>query len=133
MSSKRIRVLVAEDDEVNARTARIILEQLGCSVDVAGDGTEAVGYFRTGDYDLILMDWQMPLMDGIEATARIRAMPGGLTMPIIGTTAGKSQAECLKGGMNDVVPKPFLFDKMQGILSRWTNWTHAPRADASEA
>ncbi len=133
MSVQKIRVLVAEDDEVNAKTARIILEQLGCSVDVAGDGTEAVDYFRERDYDLILMDWQMPLMNGIEATARIRAMPDGLTIPIIGTTAGKAQAECLKGGMNEVVPKPFLFDKMRDILSRWTNWKSAPKAEASEA
>ncbi len=71
-------------------------------------------HFRERDYDLILMDWQMPLMNGIEATARIRAMPGGLTMPIIGTTSGKAHAECLKGGMNEVVPKPFLFDKNAG-------------------
>jgi CheY-like chemotaxis protein len=125
MPENKIRVLVAEDDEVNAKAARTMLEQLGCSVDVATDGTEAVD-FRNRDYDLILMDWQMPLMDGIEATARIRAMPGGLTTPIVGTTAGKAHAECLKGGMNDVVPKPFLFDKMRYVLSRWTRWTGAP-------
>jgi CheY-like chemotaxis protein len=133
MSKKKIRVLVAEDDEVNAKAARMILEQLGCLVDVATDGTEAVDHFRARDYDLILMDWQMPLMDGIEATARIRAMPGGETMPIVGTTAGKAQAECLKGGMNEVVPKPFVFDKMRYVLSRWTNWTLAPKPGPSQA
>jgi CheY-like chemotaxis protein len=126
MSKSKIRVLVAEDDEVNAKAARLMLEQLGCLVDVATDGTEAVEHFREGDYDLILMDWQMPLMNGIEATARIRAMPGGLTLPIIGTTSGKAHAECLKGGMNEVVPKPFLLAKMRDILSRWTRWTGAP-------
>ncbi len=91
---------------------------------------EAVEHFRDRDYDLILMDWQMPLMNGIEATARIRAMPGGLTMPIVGTTSGKAHAECLKGGMNDVVPKPFLFDKMRYVLSRWTDWTGTRRNPA---
>jgi CheY-like chemotaxis protein len=133
MSKKQIRVLVAEDDEVNAKAARRMLEQLGCLVDVATDGAQAVDYFREREYDLILMDWQMPLMDGIEATARIRAMPGGLTMPIVGTTAGKAHAECLKGGMNDVVPKPFLFDKMRYVLSRWTNWVDPPKLNPCEA
>jgi len=130
---KKIRVLVAEDDEVNAKAARTMLERLGCHVDVATDGTEAVEHFRDRDYDLILMDWQMPLMDGIEATARIRAMPRGEGTPIVGTTAGKAQAECLKGGMNDVVPKPFLLDKMRYILSRWTHWTGSPTPGCCEA
>lgn len=123
MSRKKIRVLVAEDDEVNAKAARMMLEQLGCLVDVATDGTEAVDHFRDRDYDLILMDWQMPLMNGIEATAHIRAMPKGEGTPIVGTTAGRGHAECLTGGMNDIVPKPFLFDKMRYVLSRWTTWS----------
>ncbi len=133
MSIAKIRVLVVEDDEVNARVARTMLERLGCHVDVATDGTEAVEHFRKRDYDLILMDWQMPRMDGIEATARIRSMPGGQAMPIIGTTAGEAQAECLKGGMNDVVPKPFLYNKMRHVLSRWTGWTPPPRPSPCEA
>jgi CheY-like chemotaxis protein len=133
MSSKKIRVLVAEDDEVNAKAARMMLEQLGCLVDVATNGTEAVDHFRDRDYDLILMDWQMPLMNGIEATARIRTMPGGQATPIVGTTSGKAHEECLKGGMNDVVPKPFLFDKMRYVLSRWTGWTGMPKPGPCEA
>ena len=126
-------MLVAEDDEVNAKTARTMLEQLGCFVDIATDGAQAVDHFRDRDYDLILMDWQMPRMDGIEATARIRAMPGGIATPIVGTTSGKAHAECLKGGMNDVVPKPFLFEKMRYVLSRWTRWTGAPASGACQA
>jgi two-component system sensor histidine kinase/response regulator len=133
LSMNKIRVLVAEDDEVNAKAARTMLEQLGCSVDVATNGTEAVDHFRERDYDLILMDWQMPLMNGIEATARIRSMPGGIGTPIVGTTAGKAHEECLKGGMNDVVPKPFLFDKMRYVLSRWTRWTGAPISGPCQA
>jgi CheY-like chemotaxis protein len=133
MSIRKIRVLVAEDDEVNAKAARMMLEQLGCQVDVATDGTEAVEHFRNRDYDLVLMDWQMPLMNGIEATARIRALPGGAATPIVGTTTGKAHAECLKGGMNEVVPKPFLFDKLRYVLSRWTGWTGAPQTGPCEA
>ncbi len=133
MPVNKIRVLVAEDDEVNAKAARTMLEQLGCFVDIATDGLQAVDHFRDRDYDLILMDWQMPRMDGIEATARIRAMPGGIATPIVGTTAGKAHAECLKGGLNDVVPKPFLFEKMRHVLSRWTRWTPTPASDACGA
>jgi two-component system, sensor histidine kinase and response regulator len=129
---KRIRVLVAEDDETNATAARMILEQLGCSVDVAPDGARAVDYFRARDYDLILMDSQMPQMDGIEATVRIRAMPGGQTTPIVGTTAGESHLACLQSGMNEIVPKPFVFERMRYVLSRWTNWT-APRPNSAQA
>jgi CheY-like chemotaxis protein len=133
MSFKKIRVLVAEDDEVNAKAARMMLEHLGCSVDVASDGTEAVDHFRDRDYDLILMDWQMPMMDGIEATARIRTMPRGDATPIVGTTAGRAHAECLKGGMDDVVPKPFLVDRMRYVLLRWTKWTAVPKTGRCEA
>ena len=133
MSIKKIRVLVAEDDEVNAKAARLMLEQLGCSVDIATDGMKAVEQFRQRDYDLILMDWQMPLMNGVEATARIRTMPGGAGTPIIGTTSGKEHDECLKAGMNAVVPKPFLMDKMRSVLSQWTSWTAAPPPCSCEA
>jgi CheY-like chemotaxis protein len=133
MSLRKIRVLVAEDDEVNAKAARMMLEQLGCHVDVATDGTEAVERFRDLDYDLILMDSQMPFMNGIEATACIRALPGGHGTPIVGTTSGKAHAECLEGGMNEVVPKPFLLDKMRYVLTRWTSWTGLPKQDPCRA
>ena len=123
MPVNKVRVLVAEDDEVNAKAAHTMLEQLGCFVDVATDGTQAVEHFRDRDYDLVLMDWQMPGMDGIEATARIRAMPGGQATPIVGTTARTAHDECLQAGMNDVIPKPFSFDKLKYVLSRWTRWT----------
>ena len=129
----QIRVLVAEDDEVNAKAARMILEQLGCAVDIAKDGAKAVDHFRSRDYDLILMDSQMPRMNGIEATARIRAMPGGQTIPIVGTTAGESHLECLQSGMNEIVPKPFVSEKMRYVLARWTNWTAGPKPNCAQA
>ncbi|HTR34434.1 MAG TPA: response regulator [Bryobacteraceae bacterium] len=122
MSIAKIRVLVAEDDEVSAKAARTMLERLGCSVDNASDGSEAVDLFRNYSYDLILMDGQMPGMGGIEATARIRLLPGGAATPIIGTTSGRSHAEYLNAGMNEVIPKPFLLEKMRYVLSRWTRW-----------
>ncbi len=133
MLTKRIRVLVAEDDEANARVARTILERLGCAADLATNGVEAIEYFGRHTYDLILMDWQMPVMDGIEATARIRGMPHGKTTPIVGTTSRGDHAECLAAGMNDVVPKPFLFEKLRPVLARWTNWTNWKEPDVAEA
>jgi len=133
MFVKKIRVLLAEDDETNAKAARGMLEQLGCSVDVVMDGTEAVEHFRERLYDLVLMDAQMPLMNGFEATICIRALPGGDATPIIGTTSGNSHEDCLKAGMNEVVPKPFMRDKLKHVLSRWTHWGQAPKACCSEA
>ena len=118
-----IRVLVAEDDEVNAKAATFMLRQLGCWVDVVENGSEAVDRFRERDYDLILMDLQMPFVNGIEATTLIRAHARGKATPIVGTTSGNGHAECITAGMNDVVPKPFLLQKMRYMLTRWTNWT----------
>jgi CheY-like chemotaxis protein len=122
MSTEVIRVLVVEDDEVSAKAVLVMLERLGCSVEIAEDGIKAVESFRHHRYDLILMGWQMPRMDGFEATARIRAMPRGQETPIIGTTAGRDRAECLAAGMSDLMPKPFGIEKLRTVLTRWTAW-----------
>ena len=122
MSTKTIRVLVAEDDAANAQVARTMLERLGCMVHVAVNGAEAIKLFSEGEYELILMDWQMPVMDGFEATARIRNMPRGRITPIVGTTARMARAECLAAGMDDLMPKPFLTKNLRVELSRWTTW-----------
>ncbi|HUA19073.1 MAG TPA: response regulator [Bryobacteraceae bacterium] len=123
-------MLLAEDDEVSAKAARTMLELLGCSVDVVYDGPDAVNLFRENNYDLVLMDGRMPSMTGIEATAQIRLLPGGESTPIVGTTSGRNHAESLHAGMNEIVPKPFLLEKMRYVLSRWTNWTAPPKAEA---
>lgn len=122
MIPSQYRILVVEDDEVNAQVARTILERMGFEVDVAPDGSQAVEYFEHRPYNLIFMDWQMPVMDGPEATARIRLKPGGEAIPIIATTASRDRAECLMAGMNDVVPKPYRAEKLKLVLRRWTNW-----------
>jgi CheY-like chemotaxis protein len=122
MSTELIRVLVVEDDEVSAKAVRVMLERLACSVDIVEDGAKAVESFRRHKYDLVLMGWQMPVMDGFEATARIRTMLHGKQIPIIGTTAGRDRAECLAAGMNDLIPKPFQIEKLRLILLRWTTW-----------
>ncbi len=123
MSTELMRVLVVEDDEVSAKAVQVMLDRLACSVEIAEDGAKAVKMFRERQkYDLVLMGWQMPVMDGFEATARIRAMPRGHHIPIIGTTAGRDRAECLAAGMNDLMPKPFRIEKLRSVLTRWTAW-----------
>jgi CheY-like chemotaxis protein len=106
---------------------RTMLERLGCRVDVAANGVEAIHYFERSEYDLILMGWQMPLMDGFEATARIRARPNGQVTPIVGTTAARDRAECLAAGMNDRMPKPFQLDGLRALLAKWTLWEDRPK------
>ena len=122
MSIQKIQVLLVEDDEISAQAARTMLERLGCQIDTASTGGEAIELFRKQTYDLILMDWQMPHMDGLETTAHIRRMPQGRVTPIVGTTASMSRLECLAAGMNDVMPKPFLFTTLKMGLTKWTVW-----------
>ena len=112
---------MAESDEVSARVAQAILERLGYAVDVAATGPEVLQLFARTDYQLILMDSLMPQMNGFEATARIRQLPGGREIPIIGTTAQWSRAECIKAGMDDLASKPFERARLEAILSSWIN------------
>jgi CheY-like chemotaxis protein len=112
-------VLVVDDDEVSAHVARTILEGMGCQVDIASDGAEAVELFREAVYSLVLMDWQMPVMDGIEATAKIRKMLHGSVTPIVGTTSRLDRAECLATGMDDLMPKPFTAGNMKSVVTKW--------------
>ena len=123
MSIESIHVLVVEDDEISARAVSTMLKRLGCAVDVAGDGAKAIDCFRQRNYALFLMGWQMPVMDGFEATARIRSMPRGQGTPIVGTTPARDRAECIAAGMNDLMPKPFGLEKLRLVLSRWTTWS----------
>ncbi|MEP6961967.1 MAG: response regulator [Acidobacteriota bacterium] len=112
-------VLVAEDDEVSANAVKQMLQRFGCSVHVAENGAQAVALCGVQKYDLILMDGQMPVMDGVEATLRIRALPGGSTTPIVGTSSQRSRLESIEGGMNDVLAKPFERQKIRALLEKW--------------
>lgn len=122
MSIRQTRVLLVEDDEISAQAARTMLERLRCQVDTASTGSEAIELFGKKTYDLVLMDWQMPQMDGLETTVRLRRMAQGRVTPIVGTTASMSRLECLAAGMNDVMPKPFLFTTLKLGLAKWTLW-----------
>jgi two-component system sensor histidine kinase/response regulator len=116
------RVLVAEDNEVNQKVAVRVLEKLGCRVDVADNGAEAVAACERTSYAAVFMDGQMPVLDGFEATARIREREGGRARtPIIAMTASAMQGDrerCLAAGMDDYVSKPISPEAMEAVLRR---------------
>ena len=117
------RILVAEDDEVNQELALELLRTtLGFPVDIAADGAEAVELVRQHRYDLILMDMQMPGMDGVEATRRIRRLPNGDQVPILAMTANafsSDRVNCLDAGMDDFVTKPVDPDVLFASILKW--------------
>jgi two-component system sensor histidine kinase/response regulator len=121
-SLQGIRVLLAEDDPVNRLLARDLLEGWGIEVAEADNGREAVVRAAQGGFDLILMDIQMPEMDGYEASRRIGALPGGKDLPIIAVTAhamADERQKCLAAGMKDCITKPVEAETLYSALCRW--------------
>lgn len=127
------RVLVAEDNLVNQKVARVVLEKLGYLVDVVATGREAVTAWETGRYRLILMDCQMPELDGYEATREIRRLENGeRRIPIVALTAHAMQgadADCKAAGMDDYLSKPLDRSKLQACLERFLPNPAEPRPD----
>jgi CheY-like chemotaxis protein len=116
------RILVAEDNEINRELALSWLQDVGLSADTANDGREAVQRAQAVAYDLILMDMQMPVMDGLAATRAIRALPGGAAMPILALTANafaEEREQCLAAGMNDFIMKPVNLGALYASLLKW--------------
>ena len=124
MALPDLHVLLVDDNVVNQRVARRVLERAGCVVHVVANGQEAIDAVETARFDLVLMDCQMPVMDGYEATARIRASETGRDhMPIVALTAHalpEERARCRAAGMDEFVSKPFrpedLIATIQGVL-----------------
>jgi CheY-like chemotaxis protein/nitrogen-specific signal transduction histidine kinase/HPt (histidine-containing phosphotransfer) domain-containing protein len=116
-------VLLVEDNATNRRVAELFLERAGCEVVLAADGGEALAALKDRRVDLVLMDVQMPVMDGLEATRRIRQeIPGGARIPVVGLTANalKEQAEaCRAAGMDDVIAKPIERERLEAVLERY--------------
>ncbi len=117
------RVLLAEDNAFNRALIEHVLEPMGCAVDKAVSGTEAVRAFRPGRYDLVLMDCQMPEMDGLTATRQIRRMEAGQSrVPVIAVTAGTvsgARRACLEAGMDDFLAKPFSLGRLRKKVLAW--------------
>ena len=120
--ARRLRVLVAEDNVVNQRIATLLLEQLGHHADIAANGLEAVRSASITPYDVVLMDVQMPVLDGLEATRRLRAqLPAGHQPHIIAMTANalaEDQEQCLAAGMDDYLAKPVRREELAAALGR---------------
>jgi len=116
------RILVAEDEPVNRELVEELLKEAGLRVDIAQNGIEACERARETDYALILMDMQMPFMDGLDATRRIRELPHCVATPIIAMTANafaEDRERCLAAGMNDFIGKPARPDMFFNTLLRW--------------
>ena len=116
------RVLLVEDNEINQEVASQLLHNKGLQVDIAANGEQAVELVRQTSYDLILMDMQMPVMDGLEATRQIRKLPYGRSVPVLAVTANafeQDRKRCAEAGMNDHITKPVDPYFLYAALARW--------------
>ena len=116
------RILVAEDNAINQKVVLAMLQGLDCSADIANNGAEAVAFWRAGVYDLILMDCQMPLMSGFEATETIRREEQHDRIPIIAMTAqayAQDRERCLACGMDEHLVKPVTKGELRSALAKW--------------
>jgi CheY-like chemotaxis protein/HPt (histidine-containing phosphotransfer) domain-containing protein len=128
-AARRARVLVADDVITNQQVAVGMLQQMGLRADAVANGAEALAALNALPYDLVLMDVQMPLMDGLEATRQIRLLEAGSTRGSPGPSlngqrlpAGAMQGDrenCLRAGMDDFVPKPLMPRALAQVLAKW--------------
>lgn len=120
-----LRILIAEDNEMNQFVLKTILDRTGCSYQFANDGQEVCQMARAGDFHLILMDCQMPNLNGLDASTRIRldeADRRAKRRPIIALTANAmvgDRQRCLEAGMDDFFPKPFKSKDLVARIAKW--------------
>jgi TMAO reductase system sensor TorS len=115
-------VLLVEDNPINQMVAQKMLEKIGLESTLAGDGQEALNMLEQGRFDAVLMDCQMPVMDGFEATRRIREQTALLSLPVIAMTANVMEGDrekCIEAGMNDYIGKPVVEADLKKTLARW--------------
>lgn len=117
-----LTILVVDDNPINRKVARMQLERLGAKVETANDGREGLERVQAQRFDLVIMDVRMPVMDGLEATRKIRALPGEVgQIPVLALTADGFQEQreaCLRAGMNDHLAKPFKAQELKALLQR---------------
>jgi CheY-like chemotaxis protein len=115
-----LRILLADDNAINRRVAELMLKHAGFTVDMASDGTEAVEAHTSRPYDLILMDSQMPVMDGFEATRRIRQLdqPQPVIIAITANALAGERERCLSLGMDDYLSKPFTAEQLRTVVRK---------------
>ena len=116
------RILVVEDDPVNQRVISLMLQRLGLQSQIAPDGLAALAAIENGKWDLVLMDCQLPGIDGLETTRRARQLPAGRELPIVALTANarpEDRTACLAAGMDDFLSKPLRSEALQTCLARW--------------
>ena len=121
---KQQRLLLAEDNKVNQQIALAMLKQLNLDIRIATNGRQAVAAVSSERFDLVLMDCQMPEMDGFQATQQIRQQYPDLTLPIIALTANAMEGDrerCITAGMDDYLSKPFKKEQLLQVVSKWMN------------
>jgi two-component system sensor histidine kinase/response regulator len=123
------RILLVEDNDINQQVARELLEDAGFVVEVADNGQIALTMAQQAPYDLIFMDMQMPVMDGVTATRELRKLPALGDLPIVAMTANAMEQDrrrCMEAGMNDFLVKPIDPQDMWTMLARWLRPRRAP-------
>jgi two-component system, sensor histidine kinase and response regulator len=116
------KILVAEDNKINSQLIQLQLQSFGLDSDMVNDGLEVLSAVEKKHYDLVLMDWQMPRMSGLEATRKIREQGGHKDIVIIAVTANAMSGDvdaCLDAGMNDYISKPVKRDELSIKLAKW--------------
>jgi two-component system sensor histidine kinase/response regulator len=139
MALRGTRILLVEDNDINQQVARELLEDAGLLVDIADNGEIALAMVQRADYGLVFMDMQMPVMDGITATRRMRALERLQRLPIVAMTANampQDRQKCMDAGMNDSVTKPIDSGELRAALLRWivpARMQAAPQSAAADA
>jgi CheY-like chemotaxis protein len=125
-NAEAYQILLAEDEEVNQMMAMTLLDKMGCDVCIVPDGKEAVAEYQRKKYDIIFMDCKMPVMDGLEATRKIREIENkkgdGVHVPIVALTSRVMTGDrelCLQAGMDDYLPKPIRKEKVCMAINKW--------------